>query len=125
MIRRDWRRPDSTPKGQDSLEDDVHWIVINDGSWFGVGFDHGVNHESDPLMRHMGVLETEEPCGVHGGTEPWSGWFREISPWPWLGRYKGVGRVDGELGKATSQLDHLEESWEPQVKWFSSASWMR
>ncbi|KAJ4871780.1 hypothetical protein Rs2_46575 [Raphanus sativus] len=60
----------------------------------------------------------------HGGTEPGSGRFREISPWPWLGRYKGVGRVDGELGKATSQLNQLEESWEPQVKWFSSDSWM-
>ncbi|KAF3597645.1 hypothetical protein DY000_02020080 [Brassica cretica] len=42
----------------------------------------------------------------------------------WAGaRYKGVGRVDGELGKATSQLDQLERSSKPQVKWFSSTSW--
>ncbi|KAF2577487.1 hypothetical protein F2Q68_00005542 [Brassica cretica] len=40
-----------------------------------------------------------------------------------LCRYKGVGRVDGELGKATSQLDQLERSSKPQVKWFSSTSW--
>ncbi|KAF3549813.1 hypothetical protein DY000_02007110 [Brassica cretica] len=38
-------------------------------------------------------------------------------------KYKGVGRVDGELGKATSQLDQLERSSKPQVKWFSSTSW--
>ncbi|KAF3597643.1 hypothetical protein DY000_02020082 [Brassica cretica] len=38
--------------------------------------------------------------------------------------YKGVGRVDGELGKATSQLDQLERSSKPQVKWFSSTSWL-
>ncbi|KAF3590333.1 hypothetical protein DY000_02021198 [Brassica cretica] len=38
--------------------------------------------------------------------------------------YKGVGRVDGELGKATSQLDQLERSSKPQVKWFSSTSWV-
>ena len=40
--------------------------MIHDGSWFDVGFDHGVNHGSDPLMRHMGVLVSEEPCGVQG-----------------------------------------------------------
>ncbi|KAG2330044.1 hypothetical protein Bca52824_001224 [Brassica carinata] len=85
MFRGEGRMPDSTPKGQHSLKggcsaetslmgvpwmgsllDVVHWIVIHDGSWFDVGFDHGVNHGSDPLMRHMGVLVSEEPCGVQG-----------------------------------------------------------
>ncbi|KAG2327319.1 hypothetical protein Bca52824_010047 [Brassica carinata] len=70
MVRGEGRRPDSTPKGQHSLRwmqlDDVHWKVIHDGSLFDVEFDHGMNHGSDPLVRHMGVLVPEEPCGVQG-----------------------------------------------------------
>ncbi|KAJ4889245.1 Uncharacterized protein Rs2_28993 [Raphanus sativus] len=62
----------------------------------------------------------------------WAGKWRSDSSsrncsdptWKSLNGYKSVGRVDGELGRATSQLDQLEQSREPQVKWFSSASWM-
>ncbi|KAF3508489.1 hypothetical protein F2Q69_00006524 [Brassica cretica] len=97
LVRREGGRLDSTLKGMNSLED-------------------GCSIETDFMelpWKERARRSMDAPDEVTGGD------CRPLD----IVWYKGVGRVDGELGKATSQLDQLERSSKPQVKWFSSTSW--